>query len=212
MRESLLWLVVDARSARRHGSVALAQRQRVRLAEMEAYARANSPYYGGLYRNLPERSEDPALLPVTEKKRLMARFDDWVTERDVRIGSVRNFIEDPGLIGKRFLGKYTVATTSRTTGTPGTFLLDDRTLSVTNALALRMLGAWFSCGDVIRIIVGGGRTVMVIATGGHFACGRRCTPSLRACFPRTSLPTLQLSAPRNCQSSPQVAGTAPSFH
>ena len=154
----------------------------------------------------------PRLLPVTEKKRLMARFDDWVTDRDVRIGSVRKLIEDPGLIGTRFLGKYTVATTSGTIGTPGIFLPDDRTLSVTNALALRMLGGWLSCGDVIRIIVGGGRTVTVIANGGHFACGRRCTPSLRACFPRTSLPTSQSIAPRNCQSSPQVASTAPSFH
>jgi len=67
----------------------------------------------------------------------MARFDDWTTDREVTIGKARAFAENSDLIGERFLGKYTLATTSGTTGTPGIFVLDDRTIAVTNAMVLR---------------------------------------------------------------------------
>ena len=73
---------------------------------MVTHARANSPYYRGLYRGLPERVEDPALLPPTSKKALMARFDDWATDRGVTSERARAFVEDPDLVGERFLGRY----------------------------------------------------------------------------------------------------------
>ena len=169
MSESLLWLLLDTYRARKQGPAAIERRQRARLGEIVAFARAHSPYYRELYQHLPERVDDPALLPVTDKKALMARFDDWVTDREVKIEQVRAFVDKPDLIVERFLGKYLLATTSGTTGTPGIFLLDDRSLAVTNALVLRTLSAWLGIGDVIRILAGGGRISMVMATGGHFA-------------------------------------------
>ena len=167
--EGRLWLVRDVRRARKHGLAAVTQRQRARFIELVAFARANSPYYRELYRDLPDQVADPTLLPVTSKKQLMARFDDWVTDRAVTMAQVQPFVDNPNLIGERFLNKYTVATTSGTTGTRGIFLLDDRSLAVTNALALRMLGAWLDAGDIVKILLGRGRMAMVMATGGHFA-------------------------------------------
>ena len=169
MSESMVSLLFDVRRASKQGRAAIARRQRARLAEMVACARAQSPYYRQLYRNLPDRIEDPTRLPVTSKGKLMARFDQWPTDRGVALEKVRAFIEDPDLIGERFLGKYTVATTSGTTGAPGIFLLDDRSMAVTHALAFRMLSAWLDFGDVVRILVRRGRLAMVNATGGHFA-------------------------------------------
>lgn len=169
MTERIVGLIWDAWRARRSGVGAITQRQRVRLADMVAHARANSPCYRELYRDLPDRVEDPTLLPVTTKRALMARFDDWVTDREVRLAAVRPFVENLELIGTTFLGKYAVATTSGTTGTPSIFLIDDHTFRVTNALASRMLGAWLSIRDIVRIAVMGGRMSMVMATGGHFA-------------------------------------------
>lgn len=126
----ILPLLLDERRARRQGAAAIAQRQLARLVEMVAFARTHSPYYRKLYDGLPERIEDPARLPVTSKGELMARFDDWVTDPDVTIEQLRAFVDNPDLIGKQFLGRYTVATTSGTTGTRGLFLLDDRSLAV----------------------------------------------------------------------------------
>ena len=169
MSENMLRLLLDARRARRGGPPAIVRRQWVRLAEMVAFARANSPYYRDLYRALPDRVEDPTLLPVTSKRALMPRFDEWVTDRAVRLDQVRTFVNQPELVGEYFLGKYSVATTSGTTGTPGIFVLDARSFTVTGVLAIRMLAAWLSAPDVLRIIARRGRMAMINATGGHFA-------------------------------------------
>ncbi len=47
----------------------MVRRQPARLAELVAFARDASPYYRELYRHLPPRVDDLALLPVTTKKR-----------------------------------------------------------------------------------------------------------------------------------------------
>lgn len=170
MNEHFFWLLLDTWSAKRHAPAAIARRQRRRLAELVAYARANSPYYRELYKDLPERVEDPTLLPVTDKKRLMARFDDWVTDPAVTIEKVRPFVENPDLFGKQLLDKYLVVTTSGTTGKHGIFLSDKRTLSVVGPLFLRMVSSW-GARDIIRIIAGGGRIASVLAAGTPTATG-----------------------------------------
>lgn len=168
MNENILSLYLDIRRARQQGLAAIAQRQRKRLAELVAFARANSPYYRELYKGLPDRIEDPRLLPVTDKRKLMALFDDWGTDREVTLEKVRAFVDNPDLVGERFLGKYLVAATSGTTGTRGIFLMDDRAMAVNNALDIRLYADALGTGELIRLLAGGGRMAMVIATGGHF--------------------------------------------
>lgn len=169
MTENFLGLLSDVRTAKKHSHSAISKRQRDRLVEIVAFARANSPYYRELYRELPERVDDPTLLPVTDKKELMDHFDNSVTDREVTLEKARVFVDDPNQIGAQFLGKYTVAITSGTTGTRGIFLQDNRALAVTKALAVRMLNDWLTAGDLFKILAGGGRLAMVNATGGHFA-------------------------------------------
>jgi len=171
MSESFLSLLLDIRRARKQGPAALAQRQRDRLAEMVAFARANSAYYRALYHDLPERVEDPARLPVTNKKDLMAHFDEWITDREITIEKVHPYVENPNLFGEQFLGRYLVVTTSGTTGTHGIFLVDKRSLSVIAPLFLSMLGSWLSWRDIIRVIVNGWRIGLVFAIGTPFATG-----------------------------------------
>ena len=71
---------------------------------------------------LPEHIEDVTWLPVTNKGALMAHFDEVATEPAVTLAAVQEFVADPACIGRRFAGKYLVATT----GTRGIFVLDDR--------------------------------------------------------------------------------------
>lgn len=171
MSESMLWLLWDTYRARKQGPAAIKQRQRKRFAEMVAYARANSPYYRELYKGLPDRVEDPTLLPVTNKKKLMARFDDWVTDREVTLEKARPFVEDRDRFAKQLLGKYRVSTTSGTTGTHAIFLTDKPTLSVVGPLFLSMLSAWLGPRDLLRIIGSGGRIASVLAAGAPTATG-----------------------------------------
>ena len=169
MTEHVGGLIWDAWRTRKKGVGAIAQRQRARLADMVAHARANSPYYRELYRDLPDRIENARQLPVTDKKMLMERFDEWCTDRAVKLEAAEAFVDDPGRIGQPFLGKYILATTSGTTGRRGIFLTDDRTMAVVTAMMLRWIGDWLSLRDILRIIARRGRTAIIMATGGHFA-------------------------------------------
>lgn len=169
MSENTLSLLLDARNAMKQGPEAIAARQRMHLRDAVAHARAHSRYYRELYKDLPDGIDDPFRLPITNKKALMARFDDWVTDPEATFEKARAFAEREDAIGEKFLGRYTLATTSGTTGTRGVFLLDDSTMAVTQAIAYRMLSSWLGFGDVMKLVGGGGRTSMVMATGGHFA-------------------------------------------
>ncbi|MGP4032182.1 phenylacetate--CoA ligase family protein [Pseudarthrobacter sp. 1C304] len=165
---SAAWVWWDAVRARRKGPEEIRRRQKARLAELVAYARTHSAYYRELYRGLPERIEDVSLLPVTNKKELMAHFDDVATDPAVTLARVQEFVADPERIGRRFAGKYLVATTAGTTGTRGIFVLDDRYWAVTSGL-MGILGAkWLSWRDIVRMIRRGTRFAGVVATGGHF--------------------------------------------
>lgn len=163
---SLLW---DAWRARKLGKTAPANRQRQHLSEMVSFARQNSIFYREFYRGLPEAIADASMLPVTNKKQLMSRFDDWVTDREATIDKARAFVANMELIGKPFLGKYTVATTSGTTGVPGIFISDDRSMAVVAALGTLMMKEWFDAWEIINILQRGWRMANVCATEGHFA-------------------------------------------
>ncbi len=167
MSEGFFWTLREAFASRKPKNVA--GRQRARLAEMVAYARAASPYFCDLYRALPRRVEDVTLLPVTGKQQLTAHFDEWATDREVTLEKARAFAGNPNLIGERFLGRYTLVATPGTTGTPAILVLDDRNMTVACAMAVRMLRSWLGLGDLIWILVGRGRTALTIAPECHSA-------------------------------------------
>lgn len=171
MAESLWSILRDLKRVRRGGTEEVAARQRSRLAELVAHARANSPYYRELYQALPERVTDMTTLPVTTKPALMDRFDDWVTDRAITLDAVREFIEDDDNAGKPFLASYLVVTTSGTSGKRGVFVQDDRMFNVLSAITIGRATGQFLRGwhDYWVMLKNGGRTAALWATGGHFA-------------------------------------------
>ena len=159
-------LMYDAHQVRRRGTWARTRRRR--LARLVADARDRSPYYRELYRGLPPGTDDVTRLPVTGKAELMARYDDWATDRAVTYADVSAFAADPAKAGAPYRGAYLVVTTSGTTGRPAIFVKDHRDVTVNLALSARMMTSWLSAADLARIVAGGGRTAIVAATGGHF--------------------------------------------
>ena len=147
----------------------LAARQQERLNELVNFARATSRFYAEKYRGLPENITDVRWLPPVTKVELMEHFDDVVTDPSVRKEDVMKFISDLGNIGKPFMGKYMVWTTSGTTGTPGIVLEDKNWDAVITAVnVLRMGGEWYT-GKVIRgMMKAGGNSASVFAGNGHF--------------------------------------------
>lgn len=164
-----LYVFMDARRVTRGAPELITDRQQKRLNELVAFARANSRFYAEKYRSLPETITDVRQLPPVTKIELMEHFDDVVTDSSVRKEDVCNHIADLGNLGKPYLGKYMVWTTSGTTGTPGIFLEDKNWDAVITAVnVLRMGGEWYTL-DVIRgMLKAGGNSASVFAGNGHF--------------------------------------------
>lgn len=164
-----LYVFMDARRVTRGAPEMVTTRQHQRLNELVAFARASSRFYAEKYRGLPEAISDVRQLPPVTKVELMEHFDDVVTDPSICKADVLKYVADLGNIGKPYLGKYMVWTTSGTTGTPGVFLEDKNWDTVLTAVnVLRMGGEWYTL-DVIRgMLKAGGNSASVFAGNGHF--------------------------------------------
>ena len=91
---------------------------RLRLKELVTFAKESSPFYRDLYRNIDPENFTLADLPVIDKKLVMAHFGDIFTDSSLRTDEIFAFVNDPANIGKSFHERYTVVTTSGTSGNP----------------------------------------------------------------------------------------------
>jgi phenylacetate-coenzyme A ligase PaaK-like adenylate-forming protein len=145
-------------------------RARERLASLLAFARAHSPYYRELYRDVEDAQPALSSLPVVTRRVLMGRFDDWVTGVEIKRSSVERFVADIGNVGHAFLGRYAVWKSSGTTGDPGLFVHDAGALAIYDALDYVRLGSGvLGPAAALSTILMGARYAMVAATGGHYA-------------------------------------------
>jgi phenylacetate-CoA ligase len=165
---SVAW---DAWRAKRGGSAAIAARQQARLQALVEHARRASRFYAEHYRAVPSgpiRLEELDRLPAVAKPELMARFDDWVTDPAVTRAGVEQFVADLDNLGRDFLGRYVVFTTSGSTGVPALLVQDQRAVAVMTGLAyVRGLSA-LSPKLAAKMLTRPPRVAAVFAHGGHF--------------------------------------------
>ena len=139
--------------------------QQARLHRIVEYARKNSPFYARLYQNLPENWTLSDLPPVN-KRELMARFDEWPTDRSIRLDDLIEYMRDLDHVGRKFHGRYLVFTTSGSTGNPLVALCDGTTNNVMGAVNTARSIA--RAADLRALIRRGGKTMGVFATGGFY--------------------------------------------
>jgi phenylacetate-coenzyme A ligase PaaK-like adenylate-forming protein len=162
-------VALDAWMTQRGGSALITRRQRERLAALVAHARTHSPFYAERYHGLSAGLTPIEELPPVTKRELMDRFNDWVTDREVRRSEVEYWIGDLSHLGQDYLGRYLICTTSGSSGTPAILVLDHRELAVMNGLGYaRALFNLLSTRILWTIARTGGRSAAVFATGGHF--------------------------------------------
>ena len=156
------------RAGRRPHAVASASRRRLR--DLVDFARLESPLYRELYRGISPDIEDASSLPVTTKAGLMARFDDWVTDRAVSREAVDAFLADRARIGDRFKSRYVLWKSSGTSGEPGIFLQDEGALAISGGLlAVQLASPDLAARCMSGSLLSGGRAALIAATGDHFA-------------------------------------------
>ncbi|MBA2450997.1 MAG: phenylacetate--CoA ligase family protein [Chloroflexi bacterium] len=160
----------DAWRAERRGYAAVMARQRARLGRLVRFARARSALYRELYQGMPLEIEHLGQLRPVTKQQLMARFDDWVTDPRVGRAGVEAFLADKTLVGQRYLGRYTVFTTSGSTGESGICVHDAEALTLYRALTLvRGWLPWMTPERLWPVLRQGARVAGVFATGDHYA-------------------------------------------
>ncbi len=120
----MLRLLAALRQLRARDGWARAQLEAYRaeaLRRLREHAYARSPFYREFHRGLTDRPLHE--LPVLTKAIMMERFDDFVTDRAIRLDAVRAHVAAVRE-GERFLDRYWVNATSGSTGRPGLFLFN----------------------------------------------------------------------------------------
>ncbi len=139
--------------------------QHDRLSQLVNWAKENSPYYSKLYQNIGEHFSLSDLPPVN-KKELMAHWNEWVTDSNITLDMVNQFMNDLDHIGRKINHKYLVFTTSGSTGNPLVTIAD----SVTNNVmgGINTIRSFTRKEDMRAFIKRGGKTIGVFATGGFY--------------------------------------------
>jgi phenylacetate-CoA ligase len=128
----------DAWRATHGRPTGMAARQAARLEALVQHARRASRFYAEHYRAVPPGPIDPEgfyRLPPVSKQELMTRFDDWVTDPSVTRADVERFVADLDNLGRDFLDRYVIFTTSGSTGVPALLVQDQRAVAVMTGLS-----------------------------------------------------------------------------
>jgi phenylacetate-coenzyme A ligase PaaK-like adenylate-forming protein len=151
------------------GADGIARLRRRRLDELLVHAHAESAFYRRHHHeHAAARRELSEYAPV-DKPTLMAHFDEWVTDPNLRYEAIEKFIRDPQRIGEPYLGRYAVWTSSGSTGRPGVFVQDEEALAIYDALLSTRFPSSGAAVSPFQTLATGGRFAMIAALGGHFA-------------------------------------------
>ena len=143
--------------------------QKARLNNLIRYSLSRSPVYERMVQSYKNGcNSDESLLHVT-KSELMARFNEWVLDKDVQISQVKQFLAQQSSIGIQYLNRYYVWESSGSSGIPGIFMQDSRAMAIYDALEWGRL----SLSDFIRLrinpIAMNKRIAFIGVLDGHFA-------------------------------------------
>ena len=109
---------LDVMACGRAAPDALAARQKTRLALLLKAAVRGSRFYREQMSGMSPETTPLTDLPVVSRNELMARFDDWVTDPQLKLAELRAFTLDSRRIGEPYLGKYLIWESSGTSNEP----------------------------------------------------------------------------------------------
>lgn len=169
IRMGLLRNGLDIWRASHANATTIRRMQAQRAARLFQYAKRYSPYYKDVLP--PDMSiEHLPDIPKQTKATLMQHFDDWVTDRAVRMTDLQQFVLNLDNVGKPFHGRYLVNSTSGTTGQPGIFLQDASCMQVYSLLTvMRSLPMIFGRAGTWKFLAQRPRATLLACDGGHFS-------------------------------------------
>lgn len=145
------------------------QMQQEKLHNLIEHALKNSKFYREYYEkhgiNLENYKEISfEKYPTITKDMIMENFDDILCTGDVCKRDLEKFIGDKKNLGKKYKGKYTVATSSGSTGQPAIFVYDEKAWRTIKSFILGRVDP----GHKLNILKKE-RVAFLILTGGPYA-------------------------------------------
>lgn len=143
--------------------------QNKRLKNIVKYAKENSIYFKELYKDIDDNFclEE---LPTTNKIEMMKHFDNWLTDNNITMQRIEEFIRNIDNVGRMIDGKYLIFKTSGSTGNPATVLYDKQNIDVASAVAA--FRTFARKEDFKAFMKNGKKTAGVFANYGFYlACG-----------------------------------------
>ncbi|HQC42490.1 MAG TPA: hypothetical protein PLV91_03350 [Verrucomicrobiota bacterium] len=110
-----------------------------RLRGLLRHAKEHSPYLSKLYRDIDPENFSLNELPIQERAILEENFEEWVTDPAIRKADAKAFLADPENMGIPFLEKYSLVTTSGTSGAPLIVVRDELHQTVHRAFRQKRL-------------------------------------------------------------------------
>ncbi|MBQ4225455.1 MAG: phenylacetate--CoA ligase family protein, partial [Oscillospiraceae bacterium] len=182
---SLAFTMLETYKAAKLSREKTAVLQQMRLNMLVSYARANSPYYRHLYKDIGERFT-LADLPVTDKSGLMSEFDNVLTDRNITMRRIDEFTAVPDNVGRMIDDKYLIFKTSGSTGNPAVVLYDKQMIDVSSAIAA--FRTFARREDFKAFMKNGKKTAGVFADHGFYlACGMSRYLESRIPGPKTKI-------------------------
>ncbi len=105
-----------------------------RLARLLETCIARSALYRRWLKGIDPSRTQLHELPVVQRSELMRHFDEWIADPSIHLEDLRAFVKDPTRIAHAFAGRYIVWHSSGTSGEPGIFVQDARTMAIYDAL------------------------------------------------------------------------------
>jgi phenylacetate-coenzyme A ligase PaaK-like adenylate-forming protein len=169
---------------RRASPEKIARLQETRLRRLLLDAVRRSRFYRDKFRGIDVtrcRLED---LPPTTKAEMMERFDDLVTDPEVRRSELERFMENPNNVGKLFLGRYPVCHTSGSLGQSLLVVQNRKTIELMFGFQMTRGNVGYRVGAVeaLRRMVRPGRVMVLVNRPGFYpsACiFHQMPPALR---------------------------------
>lgn len=127
-------LIINALKAKQNLKKTPAQIEEIQAKKFKKlvnYAYQNSPYYKRVVDSKRINLNDPILtdFPAINKKIILENFDDFVTDRDIKLNDIKEYLNRPLTDERLFLDKYSVVNTSGSSGTIGYFIYSQNELA-----------------------------------------------------------------------------------
>ena len=101
-----------------------------RILRLVQSACKSSGFYRSKYKDALKTNAPFHEYPTINKQEMMDHFDEIMSDKNIKLKDVKDFISSEQNIGKRFLDKYYVWESSGTNGLQGIYLQDDDSINI----------------------------------------------------------------------------------